>query len=96
MTEELIIKSVKKYQEELTREGFEPVKMDPDIFVDPEDDFIQVKEHCLWVCQQILHFVEVGQPDLVTMWFGFLQGVLWMLGEHNIEELRQDNVTLPG
>lgn len=96
MTEELIIKSVKKYQEELTREGFEPVKMDPDVYVDSEDSFIQVKEHCLWVCQQILHFIEVGQPDLVVMWFGFLQGVLWMLGEHNIEELRQDNVTLPG
>jgi len=96
MTEELIIKDVKKYKEELTREGFTAHKIEPGSVIDPEMHYGEVKQHALWVCDQILHFVEVGEPSLVIMWFGFLQGVLWMLGEHSIEELRQDNVALPG
>lgn len=92
MTEELIIRDVKKYKEELTREGFVAEKLEPDAVIDVEMHHVLVKKHALWVCDQILHFVEVGAPDLVLMWFGFLQGILWMLGEHTIEELRQDNV----
>jgi hypothetical protein len=98
VTEELIIRDVKKYKEELTREGFVAQKVDPNFLVEGDyiADYGKIKQHALWICDQILHFVEVGQPDLVVMWFGFLQGVLWMLGEHSIEELRQDNVALPG
>jgi hypothetical protein len=95
MTEELIIKDVKKYRDELTREGFVAKKMHEVDIISVETSTGEVKQHALWVCNQILHFVEVGQPDLVIMWYGFLQGVLWMLGEHSIEELRQDNVASP-
>ena len=91
MNEQVIVNNARRYKETLVREGFTAKKVDENVYVStlhPAD----LKQHAIWVCDQILHFVEQNQRDLVLIWYGFLQAMMWLEDEYTIEELRQDNV----
>jgi hypothetical protein len=97
VTEELLIKDVKKYFEELTRQGFTPKKIDPTLLLDTRrpEHVIAAKEHILYMCEGILKYIEKSSLSDAWIWYGGVQMLLWALGEHTIEELRQDNVEQP-
>lgn len=91
MTEQGIIKNVKKYREELVREGFVSRKSDENKYAE-DLDATQRMNHLVWMCDQILAFIDQGHRDHAIMWYGCLQFGLYCENEHSIEEMRADNV----
>jgi hypothetical protein len=91
MNEQVIVRNVRAYKETLVKEGLTAKKVDENTFAEHLTDR-EKKEHAIWVCDQIIHFVEQNQRDLAIMWYGFLQAMMWLEDEYTIEELRQDNV----
>lgn len=48
-------------------------------------------DHCLWMCQEIEHQVQLGERDKAVRWLCFIQGVLWSNGYMSIDSMREDN-----
>jgi hypothetical protein len=91
VNEQVIIKNVKSYREDLAREGFTAKKFDENAYAtsaSPAD----LKRHAVWICEQVIHLIEDNQRELAIMWYGFLQAMMWLEDDRTIEELRQHNV----
>jgi hypothetical protein len=51
----------------------------------------QARAHIWWMCYEIVRFVDEGQIEKANRWLGFVQGVLWFMGDKTIREMRDDN-----
>jgi hypothetical protein len=47
--------------------------------------------HMLWMCKQILLFLQDGRREKALCWLGWVQGAVWAMGVLTIEEMKQDN-----
>jgi len=56
-----------------------------------EDELIDKYNHLLEMIIEILHFIEESNMDKVNRWLGFIQGVLWMLNDFKLEDLKDHN-----
>lgn len=52
-----------------------------------------VYEHVLAMIDRIDPLVEAGRRDKAMRWYGFIQGVLWVMGMYSIDELREHSRT---
>lgn len=48
-------------------------------------------EHCHWMLDQMIEFVQQGRMEKVFRWLGFIQGVLWMNQIYTLEDLKNHN-----
>lgn len=52
-----------------------------------------IGRHLRWMCQQIPGFLAEGRADKAQRWLGFVQGVLWSLGDYSLDELKEHSRT---
>lgn len=48
------------------------------------------RSHIRWMCKRIIDFAW-EYPGKANRWIGFIQGYLWINGDHSLEELREHN-----
>jgi len=59
----------------------------------------QARAHVLWMCHEIQDFCDEAleadaqsfELEKAHRWLGFVQGVLWLLGDKTIDQMRDDN-----
>lgn len=52
----------------------------------------QARAHVWWMCKEIVDFCQPPfNPGKAHRWLGFVQGVLWILGDKTIDQMRDDN-----
>jgi hypothetical protein len=49
------------------------------------------RNHLLWMCEEAIA-MTADRLEKKMRWLGFVQGALWMLGVHSVEELKQHNM----
>ena len=83
----------RKYLTELQGQDYEPKKF---TLNGQLPNHQEAREHIAWMCLQILEFCQppfrLGKAD---RWLGFVQGVLWFMGDKTIDEMRDDNRDTP-
>ncbi|MFH0969311.1 MAG: hypothetical protein V1804_02285 [Patescibacteria group bacterium] len=47
--------------------------------------------HCHGMLAKMEEFIKEGRIEKVHRWLGFVQGCLWMIGDFNLEDLRNHN-----
>lgn len=47
--------------------------------------------HIATMPPKIIQFVDEGRLDKAFRWLGFMQGVLWMMGDYSIDDLANHN-----
>lgn len=52
--------------------------------------FIQY-DHLLEMIPKMITLLDEGKIDKVNRWLGFIQGVLWMLNDFKLEDLKDHN-----
>jgi hypothetical protein len=50
-----------------------------------------VEGHLHWMCQEAQAFPEKNKVEKAMRWLGFVQGVLWCLGDKSLDDLRDDS-----
>ena len=88
MTPKQVIDAVRKYDEILDRHGISIVRVDLHK-VGPQQQ--EILQHARWMCQQIPGLVAEKHLEKVSRWLGFIQGVLWAIGEGSIDDFKDDN-----
>jgi hypothetical protein len=48
--------------------------------------------HVVWMCGQVLEFVDTQRMAKANRWIGFIQGVLWSKGIMTIDQMRKHNM----
>lgn len=51
----------------------------------------EVLNHCLYMTAEMHCFLEAKRHGKFFRWLGFVQGVLWTLGHHTLDELKEQN-----
>jgi hypothetical protein len=94
VTDEQLKYVVAAYQAKLHREGYGPVQID---FNRTTASFPRSRqlEHVAWMCTEIQKAVVAGERERAMRWFGFVQGVLWAHGVYAVNEMREQNRTVP-
>ena len=90
MTPEQVVAVVEKYETEL-KALTSPSRISPHS-AGPQDG--EAIAHALWMCGETKTYASSGTPDgmeKTCRWLGFIQGVLWMTGLRNIQEMRDEN-----
>lgn len=79
----------RKYIEEFRGRGFESARF---ILNGQLPTPEQARAHVWWMCKEIVKFCQppfnLGKAH---RWLGFVQGVLWLLGDKTIDQMRDDN-----
>jgi len=47
--------------------------------------------HVLSMIPKMREFLRQGRREKVMRWLGFIQGILWMMGDYNLRELMDHN-----
>jgi hypothetical protein len=88
MNKEQVIKVAQDYQKDLVDIGAEALRFPGDVNAPSS---AQALDHVLWMCTEVQRFAQEDKLEKAMRWLGFIQGVLWALGEENIEKLKKDN-----
>ena len=95
MTMEQIVKAARFYRAQLYEADAESERCDPDTKLSSllEGERVTVsRNHLAWMCDEILEMSDDGQKREKCMrWICFVQGVLWQLGGHTIDQFKDDN-----
>jgi len=87
MTPEQIQDALTKYEEYLSAYGV-PLRH-------PAGEGAPTNEaagrHALWMCSEVRKFLADGRREKADRWLGFIQGVLWVLGNYTIDNMRAHN-----
>lgn len=51
-------------------------------------------EHLRWMCGEIENHIQVGRFEKANRWLGFIQGILFSIGNFSLEDLKRHN-TVP-
>lgn len=49
-------------------------------------------EHCVWMLDEILKFLEEDRKEKVFRWLGFVQGVFWSHSVYKLDSLKSHNM----
>jgi len=79
MTNRQIIEVCEKYKSKLKAE---PRR---------ENEVAGSLNHLVWMCDQIIEFVETRHLEKAHRWLGFVQGSMWVLKLDTISSMRDDN-----
>jgi len=90
MTEDQVRQVVSGYQARLSREGYQPVRIDFDRTTASYPRSRQL-EHLAWMCSEILTALAAGDREKAMRWLGFAQGVLWAHAVYSVAEMREQN-----
>lgn len=95
MNNEKVDAVLKKYQDLLKCERFEPVRWPagkplPDIEEDGVSKKVILLNHCLWMCAEARSWGP-GRLEKKQRWLGFIQGVLFSTNRLTIEMMKWDN-----
>jgi hypothetical protein len=90
MTKDQIIEAAALYLAHLISLGAEPNRMNPSkkFELGSQD---AVKDHIAWMCDRLIKIANEGDVEKAGRWLGFIQGVLFMMGEYSIDEFRTHN-----
>lgn len=85
MTPEKIREVIERYRAEFVRRNIAKRKIP-----DGKEDLTgqERMQHCHWMLDQMLVFLEEGRREKVMRWIGFIQGVLWDRGVFDLEDLK--------
>ena len=51
--------------------------------------------HLLFMCDEIVKFIDAARMDKAFRWYGFLQGYLWVNGNYSIDQLGKHSMPTP-
>lgn len=88
MNKEQVVEVVQEYQKNLIEVGAKPLRFTEDASAPAS---YQAMNHILWMCAEVQRFAQEDKLEKAMRWLGFIQGVLWTLGEESIEKLKKDN-----
>lgn len=97
MTPDKVIEICDKYMKYFDTLGVDVIKhakkevCEGTMMVDNIGQTATAYEHIYWMCAEIKEFVKKEEMDKAFRWLGFVQGVLWCVGEYTINELRDHN-----
>lgn len=60
---------------------------------DPNIPAINMLDHCLYMCHEVLAFIDQRRIDKADRWIGFVQGVFAAYCMYTIREMAQHNRT---
>jgi hypothetical protein len=66
----------------------DPVRGDPAALNRDKDADMR---HLVWMCGQVIEFVNTQRMAKANRWIGFIQGVMWSYGVMTIDQMRQHN-----
>ena len=81
MTDKKILEAIEVYRKSFEAQGHTPIRNSETVN----------KDHLLWMCTEIPNLLADGRREKVMRWLGFIQGSLWAMEEHSVEELKQGN-----
>ena len=90
MTDQQVTQVVAAYQARLSKEGYQPSRIDFDRTTASFPRSRQL-EHVAWMCGEILAALSGGDREKAMRWLGFAQGVLWAQGVYAVNELKEQN-----
>ena len=63
---------------------------------DPNIPALNMLDHCLYMCHEILSFIDQRRIDKADRWIGFIQGVFAAYCMYTIREMAEHNRTGAG
>jgi hypothetical protein len=90
MTDQQVMQVVAAYQARLSKEGYQPSRIDFDRTTASFPRSRQL-EHVAWMCTEIQAALAAGERERAMRWLGFTQGVLWAQGVFAVNELKEQN-----
>lgn len=88
MTDERNFSLIAQYREHLEKLGAKVVETDYDACLQSRENALS---HLLSMLNKMEEFVREGRREKFFRWLGFMQGVLWSLGEYSLNDLRDHN-----
>ncbi len=88
MTDEKNLSLIAQYRVHLERVKAEAVAADYDACEPSRETALN---HLLSMLPKMEAFIREGQREKFFRWLGFMQGVLWTLGEFSLNDLRDHN-----
>jgi hypothetical protein len=92
MTKDQIIEAAALYLAHLVSLGAEPVRMAnlSAHYMPPPNQGMDMKlrNHLAWMCDLLIKTANAGEIEKAGRWLGFVQGVLFVLGDYSIDEYR--------
>ncbi len=79
---------ITQYRKHLEKLNAEPVKAHYDFYLPTKKIAL---DHLYSMLPEMGKFIRENQREKFSRWLGFIQGVLWLLGEFTLNELRNHN-----
>ena len=88
MSNEQCFELVAFYKSILKMRGYMAKRVDSlDRRPDPDMSY----QHALYMLNRMEEFIKEGKREKFFRWLGFVQGILWLLGDLTVEDLRNHN-----